>query len=85
MGFQIINDKYSNGMMAWMDLPCNDGPGSKRGGFWDSFLPCRNLSRAVWLPKAACMAARAMVVWKLGLFHRKTIRKRWICGFIVTW
>ena len=42
------NDRYCNGMMVWMDLPCKDGPGSRRDGFWDSFLPCRSLSVAVW-------------------------------------
>ena len=36
-------------------------------------------------PGAACMVVRAMVVWKLGVFHRKTICKRWIFGFIVAW
>ena len=75
MGFQIINDKYSNGMMVWMELLAKTVLGV---GGMDLGIHSYLVEVYLWQSGAAeggLMAARAMVAWKLGVFHRKTIRK----------
>jgi len=72
----MMNDRYCNGMMVWMELLVAKtvlGVGGMDLGI-HSYL----VEVYLWQSGAAeggLMAARAMVVWKLGVFHRKTIRK----------
>jgi len=62
------NDRYCNGMMVWMELLAKTVLGV--GGM---DLGIHSYLVEVYLWQSG--AARAMVVWKLGVFHRKTIRK----------
>jgi len=72
-------------MMVWMELLAKTVLGV---GGMDLGIHSYLVEVYLWQSGAAeggLMAARAMVVWKLGVFHRKTICKRWIFGFIAAW